>query len=101
MILPSFSSNSPLYLVPLITFERLNETMTLSVKKDGTLPLTILLASSSTIAVFPTPASPINIGLFLFFLAKISMTLSISLSLPITLSNSFDLAKLFKFIPRS
>jgi len=43
----------------------------LSFNFKGTSPWEIFLATSSTIAVFPTPASPINIWLFLFFLSNI------------------------------
>ena len=101
IILESFSSNSPRYFVPAITEAILRFNISLFFKNFGTLLFTILLASSSTIAVFPTPASPISIGLFLFFLARISMTLSISLSLPITLSNSPFLAKSFRLVANS
>ncbi len=38
----------------------------------------------SAIAVFPTPGSPISIGLFLVLLDNISIVLLISSSLPIT-----------------
>ena len=41
-------------------------------------------AKPSIHAVLPTPGSPKRIGLFLFFLDKISIILSISDSLPIT-----------------
>ena len=75
--LVSFSSNSPLYLVPLIIEAMFKETNILSFKKSGTLPFTIFLASSSTKAVLPTPASPISIGLFLFFLARILLVLDL------------------------
>ena len=57
-------------------------------KFSGTISNVILVASASTIAVFPTPASPINKGLFLHLLDKISITRLISSSLPITGSKS-------------
>ena len=56
--------------------------MVLFFKIAGTSPETILLASPSTTAVLPTPASPISTGLFFVFLHKISIILSISESLP-------------------
>ena len=101
IILDSFSSNSPRYLVPAITLNRFKLIIILFFNVFGTSPKVILLASSSTIAVLPTPASPINIGLFLFFLSNISIILSISRSLPITLSNSLFLALLLRFMPSS
>ena len=50
----------------------------------GTLPSSILLTNSSTIAVFPTPASPIKTGLFFVLRNNISINLLTSSSLPIT-----------------
>ena len=49
---------------------------------------TILRASPSAIADFPTPGSPTRIGLFFFLLLRICETLSISLFLP-TIGSSF------------
>src|SRR5690606_40125012 len=47
---------------------------------------TIRRAKPSTIAVLPTPGSPIRIGLFFVFLDKILITRRISSSRPITRS---------------
>ena len=100
-ILFIFSSNSPLYFVPDIMLARLMEIIILFFRIGGMFLVTILLANSSTIAVLPTPASPISIGLFLFFLASISIMRSISESLPITLSISLFITSSFKFVPNS
>eukprot|EP01080_Neovahlkampfia_damariscottae_P002387 gene2386-gene2894 len=63
----NLSSNSPLYFAPAIK-----------------LPIS---ARPSMIAVFPTPGSPINTGLFFVLLDKTLTILLISSSLPITGSN--------------
>ena len=73
--------------------------MILSFNPSGTSPLTILSANPSTIAVLPTPGSPIRTGLFLVLLDKILITLLISSSLPITGSNLCFLAKSTKLVP--
>ncbi len=52
-------------------------------KNSGTLPLATLWAKPSTIAVFPTPASPISTGLFFVLREIICIKRLISLSLPI------------------
>mgnify|MGYP003306504421 CR=1 FL=1 len=54
---------------------------------------TIFWAMPSDIAVFPTPGSPTNIGLFLVLLLRIWRTLLISSSLPMT-GSSFPCAAL-------
>ena len=56
-------------------------------KLVGTSFLNIRQAKPSTIAVFPTPGSPIKIGLFFVLRDKICTTLLISSSRPITGSN--------------
>ena len=71
--------------------------MTLSFKFSGTSFRTILCARPSTIAVLPTPGSPINTGLFFVFLDKIRMTSRISSSRPITGSCFPDFTASFKF----
>ena len=61
----SRSSNSPRNLVP-ATSAPMSSAMTLrSWRLSGTSPETIRWASPSTIAVLPTPGSPISTGLFL------------------------------------
>ena len=59
------SSNSPRYLAPAIKAPISKESTRLFFKPSGTSPLTIRCAKPSTIAVLPTPGSPINTGLFL------------------------------------
>ena len=58
--------------------------MTLSFKFSGTSFLTIRCANPSTIAVLPTPGSPINTGLFFVLRDKIRITSRISSSRPMT-----------------
>jgi len=53
-------------------------------KGGGTSPLAILRANPSTTAVFPTPASPVRIGLFCLRRIRISTICLISWSLPRT-----------------
>ena len=76
------SSNCPRYLVPATRAARSSDTTLLSNNTLLTFLCTILKAKPSTIAVLPTPGSPIKIGLFFFLLDKIWDTLSISTSLP-------------------
>ena len=65
------SSNWPLYLVP-ATISAKSRIMTcLFFNSSGTSPLIIFCARPSTIAVFPTPASPRSTGLFLVRLESI------------------------------
>ena len=60
----SRSSNSPRYLAP-ATMEPRSSAMTrLPLSPSGTSPSMIRLASPSTMAVLPTPGSPISTGLF-------------------------------------
>ena len=95
----NLSSNSPLYLAPAINEPISNENITLSFNPSGTSPLTILCARPSTIAVLPTPGSPIKTGLFLVLLESILTVLLISSSLPITGSNLWLLTNSFKLVP--
>ncbi len=69
-ILVSRSSNSPRYLVPAIIAERSRAITRLRPSISGTWFSTIRWARPSTIAVLPTPGSPINTGLFLVRLDK-------------------------------
>ena len=80
----SLSSNSPRYLAPAIREPISSSIRSLSFKDKGTSPLNILQASPSTIAVLPTPGSPMSTGLFLVLRDKISTTRLISSSRPIT-----------------
>ena len=81
------SSKSPLYLAPATIPEISMLKTSLSLNISGTSPIAIFSANPSTIAVFPTPDSPIKHGLFLVLLDKICITLCISSFLPITGSN--------------
>ena len=85
IILLSLVSNSPRYFVLESILAISTEIIFLPFNFSGTKDASILLASSSTMADLPTPASPIKIGLFLFFLKSISIIEFISLSLPISL----------------
>ncbi len=80
----SRSSNSPRYLAPASMALMSSETTDLSRSPSGTSPLTIRWASPSTIAVFPTPGSPISTGLFLVRRESTWITRRISSSRPIT-----------------
>ena len=81
------SSNSPRYLAP-ANNKAISKTRTrLFLRVSGTSPFTIRWARPSTIAVLPTPGSPISTGLFLPRRCKIWMVRRISSSRPITGSN--------------
>ena len=80
----SRSSNSPRYLEPATSAPRSSAITRRSRSPSGTSPETIRWASPSTIAVLPTPGSPISTGLF--FVRRLStwITRRISSSRPIT-----------------
>src|ERR687892_509488 len=78
------SSNWPRYLVPATSAPRSSCNRRLFTRTSGTSWLMIFCASPSTIAVLPTPGSPMSTGLFLVRRARIWMTRSISCSRPIT-----------------
>ncbi len=59
------SSNSPRYLAPATSADMSSSTMSLSLMVDGTSPDTMRWARPSTMAVLPTPGSPMSTGLFL------------------------------------
>ena len=59
------SSNSPRNLAPANSEPISSESTRFSFKPSGTSPLTMRWANPSTMAVLPTPGSPINTGLFL------------------------------------
>ena len=80
----SRSSNSPRNFVPAISDPRSRATTRLRRSPSGTSPRTIRWARPSTIAVLPTPGSPIRTGLFLVRRASTWTTLRISSSRPIT-----------------
>ncbi len=78
------SSNSPRYLDPATIAPMSSETSLRSRRPSGTSPATIRWASPSTIAVLPTPGSPISTGLFLVRRERTWTTRRISSSRPIT-----------------
>ena len=80
----SRSSNSPRYFAPATREPMSSEKIVLSRRPSGTSPRTIRWASPSTIAVLPTPGSPISTGLFFVFRLRICVTLRISASRPMT-----------------
>ena len=82
-------SNSPRYLVPATTEAKSNASKRFPASTSEISPRAIFCASPSTIAVLPTPGSPIKTGLFLVRRAKICTRRSISSSRPITGSNWF------------
>ena len=78
------SSNSPRNLAPAISAPMSSARMRLSLRPSGTSPLTMRCARPSTIAVLPTPGSPISTGLFLVRRCSTCMVRRISSSRPIT-----------------
>ena len=81
------SSNCPIYFVPATTPVRSSVNTRLPNNKGGHFLLAMACANPSTIALFPTPGSPIRIGLFFFLRPRISMTRIISFSRPTTSSS--------------
>ena len=80
----SRSSNSPRNLAPAISAPRSSASSFLSFSASGTSPLTMRSARPSTMAVLPTPGSPISTGLFLVRRDSTWMVRRISSSRPIT-----------------
>ncbi len=78
------SSNSPRYFVPATMAGMSRTKICLSRMTSGTSPLTMRCASPSTMAVLPTPGSPIRQGLFFVLLPRICTMRRISSSLPTT-----------------
>ncbi len=78
------SSNCPLYLVPATTAVRSSVITRLSKRIGEVRRLTMSWAKPSTMALLPTPGSPIRIGLFFFLRPSISLTRIISRSRPTT-----------------
>ena len=74
----SRSSNSPRYLAPATSAPMSRAKIVLSRRPSGTSPLTMRWANPSTIAVLPTPGSPIRTGLFFVLRDRIWMTRRIS-----------------------
>ncbi len=93
------SSNSPRYLAP-ATREPMSRAMIrFSFNPSGTSLATIRRARPSTMAVLPTPGSPISTGLFLVRRERISITRRISSSRPITGSSLPSAASLVRSRP--
>ncbi len=80
----SRSSNSPRYFAPAISAPMSSAITRRSRRPSGTSPETIRWASPSTIAVLPTPGSPISTGLFFVRRERTWITRRISSSRPIT-----------------
>ncbi len=78
------SSNSPRYFDPATSAPRSSDRSCLPFSASGTSPLTMRSARPSTMAVLPTPGSPISTGLFLVRRASTWMVRRISSSRPIT-----------------
>ena len=78
------SSNSPRNLAPANKAAMSKLSTRLPSKVSGTSPATMRCARPSTIAVLPTPGSPINTGLFLVRRCKTWIARRISSSRPIT-----------------
>ena len=95
----SLSSNSPLYFAPASNEPISSAKIERSFSPSGTSPRWILIARPSTIAVLPTPGSPIRTGLFFVFLLSILITLLISSSRPITGSSLLSLAAFTRSLP--
>ena len=83
----NLSSKSPRNFEPAKILAKSRENISLDFSFSGTSLFAILIASPSTIAVFPTPGSPIKTGLFFVLLDKTCISLLISSSLPMTGSN--------------
>ena len=67
------SSNSPRYLAPASSAAMSSDSTRLPFSVSGTSPLTMRCARPSTMAVLPTPGSPISTGLFLVRRCRIWM----------------------------
>ena len=80
----SRSSNSPRYLAPATMDDRSSEMRRLFFRLSGTSPSTMRRARPSTMAVLPTPGSPIRTGLFLVRRDSTWITRRISSSRPMT-----------------
>ncbi len=80
----SRSSNSPRYLAPATMEPRSSATTCFPLSPSGTSPSTIRLARPSTMAVLPTPGSPISTGLFFVRRESTWITRRISSSRPMT-----------------
>ena len=78
------SSNSPRYFAPATMEPRSSEISVLPLSDSGTSPATMRRARPSTMAVLPTPGSPMSTGLFFVRRESTCTTRRISESRPIT-----------------
>ncbi len=78
------SSNSPRNFAPASSAAMSSDSTRLPLSESGTSPFTMRWASPSTIAVLPTPGSPISTGLFLVRRCSTWIARRISSSRPIT-----------------
>ena len=85
----SRSSNSPRYFAPATRAPMSKLTIRRCLRVSGMSPRTMRWASPSTIAVFPTPGSPMSTGLFFVRRDRTWTTRRISSSRPITGSSLF------------
>ena len=92
------SSNSPRNLEPATIDAMSSDTISFPLSVSATSSPAMRWAKPSTTAVFPTPGSPINTGLFLRRRDKICSMRRISDSRPMTGSNSFRLAISVRFV---
>ena len=94
------SSNCPRYFVPATT-DVISSEMTRLLNNAGeVLCLTISCAKPSTMALLPTPGSPMRMGLFFFRRPRISVTRIISRSRPTTGSSLPSDAAFVRSIPK-
>ncbi|CCW67380.1 unnamed protein product [Phytomonas sp. Hart1] len=80
----SRSSNSPRYFAPATRAPISNAKIRMLARMSGTSPRTICWAIPSTMAVFPTPGSPISTGLFLVRRESTRIVRRISSARPMT-----------------
>ena len=94
------SSNCPRYFVPATTPVKSRVTTRLLKRIGDVIRFTMSCASPSTIALLPTPGSPMRIGLFFFRLPNISLTRCISFSRPTTGSSLPSAAAFVRSVPK-
>ena len=94
------SSNCPRYFVPATTPVRSSVTTRLLKRIGDVRRFTMSCASPSTMALFPTPGSPMSIGLFFLRRLNISLTLCISFSRPTTGSSLPSAAAFVRSVPK-
>ena len=80
----SRSSNSPRYLAPAMSAPRSSARICLSLSDSATSPVAMRSAMPSTMAVLPTPGSPMSTGLFFVRRDSTCMARRISSSRPMT-----------------